>query len=265
MKISAAMTEIQGERLATVLFDDNGHRGDVILIHGFTGSKEDFTEIATLVAQHGYRVLTFDNRGQHESSHSNRPDAYSIDSFAKDVVDLAADFGMTNPHLLGHSFGGLVAQRATTLVPHVWKSLTLMCSGPGGRTEWDVEPAFENLGKVTMEEIWFKHFDEERKAHPRYEIHKRRWIASDGLSTAAQGDLLVNQPSLVEEIAQLKIPTHVIYGENDDAWPIPDQNRMANELGAEVSVLANCGHCPNEDNPELTSRELTMFWDQVKN
>lgn len=258
------MTEIQGEPLATVLFDDSGHRGDVILIHGFTGSKEDFTDIAALIAKHGYRVLTFDNRGQHESSHSNRPDAYEIDSFAKDVVDLAAGFGMANPHLLGHSFGGLVAQRAATLAPHLWKSLTLMCSGPGGRTEWGIEPAFENVGKVPMEEIWFEHFDEERKAHPRYEIHKRRWIASDGLSTAAQGDRLLNQPSLVEAIARLKIPTHVIYGENDDAWPIPDQIRMANELSAEITVLANCGHCPNEDDPELTSRELSKFWDQVK-
>jgi hypothetical protein len=257
------MINIQGEPLATAVFESKGNRGDVILVHGFTGSKEDFTDIANLIADHGYRVLTFDNRGQFESSHSKRVDAYRIDSLAQDVIELAAAYGMSNPHLLGHSFGGLVAQRATTLAPSLWKSLTLMCSGPSGRNAWKRDPAFEELGTLTMSEIWFTFFDEERKSHPRYEIHKKRWLASDGLSTATQRDQLVTQPSLVADIAKLGIPTHVAYGENDDAWPIPDQIAMAIGLNAMVTVIEDCGHCPNEDNPKLTTKVLVEFWDKV--
>ncbi|NDD60484.1 MAG: alpha/beta hydrolase, partial [Actinobacteria bacterium] len=53
----------------------------------------------------------------------------------------------------------------------------------------------------------------------------------------------------------------VIYGENDDAWPLEDQNQMARDLNATLTVLPQCGHCPNEDNPPLTAKALAHFWE----
>ena len=72
------LVEIHGEPLAVEVFEPTRHRGDALLIHGFTGSKEDFAEMGPLLAARGYRVVTFDNRGQHESAHSQRDDAYTI-------------------------------------------------------------------------------------------------------------------------------------------------------------------------------------------
>ena len=73
-------------------------------------------------------------------------------------------------------------------------------------------------------------------------------------------DHLLNQPSLITEISGLGISFHVIYGENDDAWPIEDQNKMAQDLQARLTVLPCCGHCPNEENRSLLARELVDFW-----
>jgi len=36
---------VQGEPIATVVFEPKVHRGDVVLVHGFTGSKEDFSDL----------------------------------------------------------------------------------------------------------------------------------------------------------------------------------------------------------------------------
>src|SRR5690349_14503737 len=108
----ARSIEIQGEPLAVDIYDPVRRRGDAVLIHGYTGSKEDFAEVGPLLALRGYRVIAFDNRGQNESAHSEREDAYSIASLACDATELADRFAMERPHLLGHSFGGLVAQRA---------------------------------------------------------------------------------------------------------------------------------------------------------
>lgn len=263
MKITAVNTAIQGENLATVLFEPTTPIADVLLVHGFTGSKEDFTEVAELLAKAGYRTLTFDNRGQYESAHSKRSDAYAMESLGKDVIELAHHFGFKNAHILGHSFGGLIVQQAVIRAPDLWQSMTLMCSGPGGQADWIRPPAFDNLLTQSMESIWYEHFDEERKNHPRYEIHKRRWIASDGISTATYRDHLNNQPSLIAEIAKLGIPAHVIYGENDDAWPLELQNQMAKDLSAQLTVLPGCGHCPNEDNPQLDADALASFWRSI--
>ena len=130
----ARSIEIQGEPLAVDLYEPARHRGDALLIHGYTGSKEDFADVGPFLAGRGYRVVAFDNRGQNESAHSERDDAYTISSLACDAIELADRFTLERPHLLGHSFGGLVAQRAVKMMPSRWASLTLFCTGPDGRS-----------------------------------------------------------------------------------------------------------------------------------
>lgn len=105
-----SMVSIQGEPLATVVYEPEVFTSDVVLVHGFTGSKEDFIDMSILLAQKGHRVLTFDNRGQHESGHTQRVDGYSMRSLGQDVIELVNVFGLNKPHLMGHSFGGLISQ-----------------------------------------------------------------------------------------------------------------------------------------------------------
>lgn len=256
---------VQGEPLAVFIFQPHEPKSDVVLVHGFTGSKEDFSYIGPLIAERGFRVLTFDNRGQHESGHSKRPDAYSLPSLGCDVIELRRHFKMQKPHLLGHSFGGLVAQQAVSQAPDEWSSLTLMCSGPSGRSSWLQDPQFINLTNETKAAIWEKFLAPSRQEHPRFELLKRRWIASDADSTMIYRDHLREQESLINKIASHGLPAHVIYGEKDDAWPLEEQNQMARDLSAALSVLPGCGHCPNEDNPPLTADSLVAFWEKTGN
>ena len=253
--------EIQGENLAVNVYGADNSGGDVVLVHGFTGSKEDFEDVGPLLAAKGYRVLTFDNRGQHESVHSTREDAYVIHSLARDVIELAKHYGFTKPHLLGHSFGGLVSQRAVVDAPDYFASLTLFCSGP----HWipnkpDLDATIEIVSSMSMKESWDKYRDGTEKLRPRYETYKKRWTASDPRSTRTMALHLKNAESLVEQISKLDIPVHVVYGENDDAWPLEMQDQMAKDLGAPVTVIKEAGHCPNEDTPEETVEVLDTFW-----
>ena len=253
--------EIQGENLAVEIYEPKVRVADVVLVHGFTGSKEDFEVIGPLLADMGYRVLTFDNRGQHESAHSKREDAYSMHSLARDVIELSKHYGFVKPHLLGHSFGGLVAQRALVQSPETWRSLTIFCSGP----HWipdkpDLDATIHILETMTMEESWYKYKDETDKLLPRYETYKKRWTASDPNSTHTMALHLTDTQALTAEIVATKIPVHVIYGENDDAWPLAMQDQMAKDLSAPCTIIKDAGHCPNEDQPEETVKVLTNFW-----
>jgi pimeloyl-ACP methyl ester carboxylesterase len=226
--------EIQGELLAVDLYEPQERIADAVLIHGFTGSKEDFEVVGPLLAEKGYRVLTFDNRGQHESAHSNRTDAYSMKSLARDAVELAQRHGFKNPHLFGHSFGGLIAQQAAVDAPDYWSSLTLFCSGP----HWIPNKPDLDATVHIME----------------------RWKASDRRSTKEMAIHLKSVQPLITELIATKIPIHVIYGENDDAWPLAMQDQMAKDLSAPLTVIRNAGHCPNEDQPAETVKVLANFW-----
>ncbi len=256
------LIDVQGEPIATVVFEPKVYRGDVVLVHGFTGSKEDFSECGPMIAEHGYRVLTLDNRGQHESPHSKREDAYTIKSLARDAIDLAQLLGMKNPHLLGHSFGGLVSQRAVLMAPNYWKSLTLMCSGPAAIGFREDFLSHETLMSVPMEKIWDDHMAAMEIGKPAYEMKKKRWAMSDPHSVATHRKHLIDEPSIVKEVRATGISAHVVYGENDDAWPLPLQDQMAKDLEAQLDVIPGAGHCPNEDTPELLTDLLVKFWDK---
>ena len=253
--------DIQCEKLAVELYEPKVRIADVVLVHGFTGSKEDFDLIGPLLADAGYRVLTFDNRGQHESAHSTRDDAYALDSLARDVVELVEHFGFEKPHLLGHSFGGLVSQRALVDSPQTFASLTIFCSGP----HWipdkpDLDATVHILKTYTMEESWYKFKEETDKLLPRYELYKKRWAASDPHSTHTMALHLQKTQPIISELIATKVPIHVIYGENDDAWPLAMQDQMAKDLSAPRTIIKDAGHCPNEDQPEDTVKVLASFW-----
>jgi pimeloyl-ACP methyl ester carboxylesterase len=256
--------EIQGEHLAVDLYEPQERIADAVLIHGFTGSKEDFEVIGPLLAEMGFRVLTFDNRGQHESAHSKRPDGYAMKSLARDALELARHFDFEKPHLFGHSFGGLIAQQAAVDAPDYWASLTLFCSGP----HWipnkpDLDATVHIMETMTMEESWNKYKEESDRGLPRYETYKKRWQASDRRSTKEMAIHLKSVQPLIAEIVATQIPVHVIYGENDDAWPLEMQDQMAKDLNAPLTVIKNAGHCPNEDQPEETAKVLANFWSSL--
>jgi len=257
----AAFVEIQGENLAVEIYEPKVRIADVVLVHGWTGSKEDFNLIGPLLADLGYRVLTFDNRGQHESAHSKRKDGYAMQSLANDVIELCKHFGFVKPHLLGHSFGGLIAQRAAVDAPDVWSSLTLLCTGPHySLKKTELEALLHLMQTMTMAEFWVFYKEEIDKPSPRYELFKKRWHMSDPTSLTETSRLLLETQSVISELRATKIPAHVMYGENDDAWPMPMQDQMAKDLSAPRTIIKDAGHCPNEDQPEETVRALTNFW-----
>ena len=256
--------DIRGAKIAVTLFEPKNHVGDAVLIHGFTGSKEDFETVGPFLADKGFRVVALDNRGQYESAHSAQDADYEVGAIAADAIAVAKHFGMKSPHLLGHSFGGLVAERAVVDAPGFWKSLTLLCSGPAAiPTRPDLPGMVEVLNRVSVQEAWDQLLDEDRRTNPRYEFQKVRWAASDPRSTSVQARHLMSATTLIPTIAASKIPAHVIYGETDDAWPFDIQYQMAVDLVAKLTVIEEAGHCPNEDQPRETARVLEEFWSSI--
>ena len=111
--------------------------GAVLLVAGFTGSKEDFAPLLTPLADAGVRAVAIDQRGQYESPGPDDMARYTIEELAEDVLRVVRQLRAESAapvHLLGHSFGGLVARGAVLADPTAVDSLTLLGSGPAGLT-----------------------------------------------------------------------------------------------------------------------------------
>ncbi len=136
--------------------------GSALLIPGYTGSKEDFIAILGQLAAAGRRVIAIDLRGQYQTDGPDDPAGYGLAELGADVTAVAE--ATEASHLLGHSFGGLVA-RAAVLDGYAPASLTLLSSGPaalpGARAEelhrllnyLDGTPMADLKGKVA--ELWY--------------------------------------------------------------------------------------------------------------
>ena len=105
-------------------------KGTVLLLPGYTGSKEDFAPILDPLAAAGYRAIAVDLPGQFESPGPDEETAYAPLALgivcAAVIAHLAADGPVV---LLGHSFGGLVA-RGAALAGAPIAGLILLCTGP---------------------------------------------------------------------------------------------------------------------------------------
>src|SRR3954465_7160779 len=67
----------------------NAVRGTVLMVAGYTGSKEDFAPLLAPLAEAGYRVVAIDQRGQYESPGPDDPAAYSVTELGADVLEVA--------------------------------------------------------------------------------------------------------------------------------------------------------------------------------
>ncbi|GAA3937610.1 alpha/beta hydrolase [Streptomyces gulbargensis] len=253
---------------------DGERLGTVLLLPGYTGSKEDFLALLGPLGEAGYRAVAVDGRGQHESPGPRGRAAYRRRALALDTAAQAAALGDGPVHLLGHSFGGLVARSAATLAPDAFLSLTLLSSGPGRVARPQrirvhaLRAALAVLPKERVWEAtrWLDSRGEEPEAADPPEIVdflRRRWMRTRVSQLSGAGRLLLRDPDGTAELAALRMPLHIVYGSDEMVWPTVDLAAAAARTGAHHTVLAGAGHSPNVSAPEELARRLTSFWQRA--
>ena len=236
--------------------------GTVLLLPGYTGSKEDFAPILDPLSASGFRALAIDLPGQFESPGPDDEDAYAPLALGTVCAAVALELAQTGPVvLLGHSFGGLVA-RGAVLAGAPIAGLVLLCSGPAAfrcGPRYDAllagEPLLRAQGKAVVYDSTVAVGRANRKTVPPdiAALFRRRFLASSQAGLLGMGTALQAEPDRVDELHRVlalgNTPVAVIAGQDDDAWPLPDQRDMAVRLDTELVIIKGAAHSPAVENP----------------
>jgi pimeloyl-ACP methyl ester carboxylesterase len=261
-------------------------RRPALLVPGFTGSKEDFLPILRQLAAAGRRVVAIDMRGQFQTPGTADRDSYGVSELGADVGAIASGIAAgpgpapaRGVHLLGHSFGGLVARETVIAGSVPISSLTLMSSGPGkltGPAAAVLEAVLIPLRGLTgqplraaIKGVWELQLEAEARADgtpPQIvEFLRRRMLGSHPDGLAAMAEQLLASPDRTGALAAaLSAPVLVLYGEYDDKWEAPVQEDMAERLRAQRACIPAATHSPAVEAPETTSSALNVFWNAAE-
>lgn len=262
--------------LAALDTGGDGIRGTVLMVAGYTGSKEDFAPLFSPLPQAGYRVVAIDQRGQYESPGPEDPARYSVEELGADVLAVAAVLREESGeplHLVGHSFGGLVCRSSVLADPAAFTSFTLLGSGPSELTGRRAD-LLAHLGPLldaggvqlvheTLEQVAMTDPRAQAVPAPTREFYARRFLANSAAGLRGMADSMLSEPDRCAELATAGVPLLVAHGEADDAWLPHVQADMARRLGARYEVIDNSIHSPAVENPRRTLEVLLDFWASV--
>ena len=257
----------------------------LLVVHGFTGAKEDFVEHLPALADAGWHVVAPDLRGHGASDAPGDEAAYTLEVLARDLLDLADALGWGRFALLGHSMGGMVAQTAALAAPDRLGALVLMdtCSGP---VDFDRELAFgaaalvREHGMAALAPLVASLPDgnpldtaasrEVRQTRPSplgghdpvaswAAYSDAKLAAASPVMFAAMVPAMLDAGERLGALRRLDLPTLVLVGEQDEAF-LESSRRMAAAIpGARLEVVAGAGHSPQHERPEAWRAAVVGF------
>lgn len=248
----------------------------LLLLHGFTGAKEDFVEWLGPLAAAGWHAVAPDLRGHGASAKPSAEDAYSFEILADDATALADALGWGRFTLLGHSMGGMVAQYVVLADPARLSKLVLMDTGHGPLLSLDPELVQGAVAIVRTRGIDALADLLEQQESPLETAAHRRVVADrPGYAEFGYRKLRATAPALyaamalaigrtADRLEQLKtlppdLPVLVMVGEQDAPFLEPSERLAAAIPGARLAVIPDAGHSPQFENPDAWWAALSSF------
>ncbi len=252
----------------------------LLLVHGFGGSKEDFTPFLPRLGAIGWHAVAPDLRGHGGSSRPTDEAAYSLGIAADDLVALMDSLGWADAVVLGHSMGGMVVQVFAVANPERISALVLMDTSHTMPAGIDVETVgvgqqvVRDGGTALLVEIGSRSTEPgaldtrpylemcaNDPAHKAWSDHKT--LTFEDAAWIGFVEDMVHYPDRLDGLRSLTMPTLVILGAED--LPFETQCVAISEAipNARLAVIPGGGHSPQFEAPEAWWSVFRGFLDEV--
>ncbi|MGB9695511.1 MAG: alpha/beta fold hydrolase [Caldisericaceae bacterium] len=217
-----------------------------------------------------FKVVVFDNRG---AGKSEKPDSgYSVDTFAIDVKAIIDSLKLDQPHILGVSFGGFVAQKVAYKYADFIDKLVLVNTAFGGPKY--VPPSMDVINNMiygasgdnplekgvnSLSLSFTKEYFEQHKTE--IEELVRCLLENPQPSYAYNGQVMAGASfNMEEESKHIKNETLVLTAMNDRV--VPEENGIMlskNIPNSKLVQIPNAGHLSFIEQSELFNKVVRDF------
>jgi pimeloyl-ACP methyl ester carboxylesterase len=110
------------------------HSYPLLFIHGAGGTSEYLRNYLLFFSRAGWQSYAINLRGHHPSDREDALEQTTIEDYVADIEKVMRDLAIENCALIGHSMGGLLAQKIATQYHSVKALITLSSAPPFGVT-----------------------------------------------------------------------------------------------------------------------------------
>jgi len=263
-----------------IYYMSTGRGQPLIILHGGPGASHDYFLPYLLPLAKYNRVIFIDERGSGRSQKLENPSGYTIENMVEDVEAVRQALGLGKISLLGHSYGGALAQAyalkyqrnlSHLILASTWSS-TVAMNQVFVRMKQNMTPELrDRIDKLEAQGL-FGHGKDYEKNRYTNEYMIAAWgegyfpyvyhnhpdpnydpIAAGNMSWdlyremwGEHGEFIIDgnlkSVEYTKRLPGIKVPTLILVGEHDECDPSLSQPMHQKIAGSKLMILPNAGH-----------------------
>jgi len=215
-----------------IYFETHGTGEPLILLHGFSGSSQDWTQLGLIADwSASFQLIVPDLRGHGRSSILSRP--FRHRDAADDIIALLDRLGIGTFKGLGISGGGNVLLHLATKQPERAKAMVLVSATSYFPAQ--ARPIMRQYAASLKEQDW----EILRQRHPGGDAQIQAILDSSASFADSYDDLTFTPPHL----ATIQAKTLIVQGDRDFLYPVEISVEMARAIPkSSLWIVPNAGH-----------------------
>jgi proline-specific peptidase len=264
----------------------------LLVLHGGPGGPSDYLEPLEELADSGRPIIFYDQLGCGNSDQPNDPSLWSVEFFLDELATVRQELGLEHIHLLGHSWGGMLAMEYALTQPAGLASL-ILASSPASIPQWIAEANRLRRQLPQEAEQRLRHHEEagttdevayEEAMQVYFQRHVCRLDPQPEPWMRALAKLMANPevyntmfgPSefhatgtlkewdIRDRLSEIQLPTLVTSGRYDEATPAIAETVHRGIAGSEWIIFEQSSHMPHLEEEDEYRRVVEDFMRRVE-